>query len=172
MAGPTPAWTFRLLSAEDTPRLHDWLCRPHVARWWKSEGTLEGTRREFAELLAADSATRGFIALCDGQAAGFVQCYRVMGAGGLWWESESDPGARGIDLFIADPLLRGRGLGAALVASFAEVLFRDPAVTTIQADPAPDNAAAIGAYLRAGFLARGPVTTPDGAALLLVRTRD
>jgi RimJ/RimL family protein N-acetyltransferase len=171
MAGPTAAWTFRALRAPDLARLHEWLARPHVARWWKSEGTLEGTRREFAELLASDSATRGYIALYDGQPAGFAQCYRVMGAGGGWWESETDPGARGIDLFIADPALLGRGLGAALIAAFAEEIFRDPAVTRIQADPAPDNARAIGAYRRAGFGEGGSVTTPDGAALLLVRTR-
>ena len=100
MAGTTAAWTFRALTAEDLPRLHDWLARPHVARWWKGAGTLEGTRREFAELLASDSNTRGFIALYDGQPAGFVQSYLVMGAGGG---------------FIADPALLGRGLGAALL---------------------------------------------------------
>jgi len=171
VARPTPAWTFRPLRAEDLPRLTGWLSRAHVARWWKSEGTPDGTAREFADLLEPASATRGYVALWDHEPAAFVQCYRVMGAGGGWWESQSDPGARGIDLFIAEPRLLGRGLGAALIEAFASEIFRDPSVTKIQADPAPDNERAIRAYLHAGFHEGGTVPTPDGPALLLVRTR-
>ena len=158
---PTPAWTFGPLTAADLPRLSEWLSRPHIARWWPSEGTLEGTTREFAAILKAGSATRGFLALWDAEPAAFVQCYPVMGAGEGWWESETDPGARGIDLFIAAEGLLGQGHGTHLIASFVAELFRDVSVTRIQADPAPDNLRAIRACRRAGFSDRGTVITPD-----------
>ena len=171
MASPASAWTFRPLTARDIPLLQDWLSRPHVARWWTSDGTPEDTMRELTPLLEPDSGTRGYIASWDGQAAAFVQCYRVMGAGGGWWESETDPGARGVDLFIGEERLLGGGRGTALIESFVSELFRDSVVSQVQADPSPDNLRAIRAYRRAGFSDRGTVTTPDGPALLLVRTR-
>jgi RimJ/RimL family protein N-acetyltransferase len=54
---------------------------------------------------------------------------------------------------------------------FVDLLFLDAAVTKVQADPSPTNHRAIRCYLRAGFHEQGEVTTPDGPALLMVRTR-
>src|SRR5439155_24341115 len=45
------------------------------------------------------------------------------------------------------------------------------AVTKVQADPAPDNHRAIRCYERAGFRPIGAITTPDGAAVLMVLDR-
>jgi RimJ/RimL family protein N-acetyltransferase len=56
----------------------------------------------------------------------------------------------------------GRGLGTAMVGEFVQFLWRDPAVTRIQADPAPTNARAIRCYEKAGFHSLGLITTPDG----------
>lgn len=102
---------------------------------------------------------------------GFVQSYVVKGAGDGWWEDETDPGARGIDLFLADSADLGRGFGSAMIAAFVERLFADPAVSKVQTDPAPDNARAIRSYGNAGFVPQGEVETPDGPALLMLRTR-
>jgi len=54
---------------------------------------------------------------------------------------------------------------------FVDTIFRDPTVTKIQADPAPDNARAIRCYEKAGFRPLRRVTTPDGPALLMIRQR-
>ena len=88
-----------------------------------------------------------------------------------WWPDERDPGARGIDQFIADDTRLGRGLGTAMVRAFVDRLFEDPAVTTVQVDPDPSNARAIRCYEKAGFKRVREVVTPDGPALLMVRTR-
>jgi RimJ/RimL family protein N-acetyltransferase len=90
-----------------------------------------------------------------------------MGSGDGWWESENDPGARGIDQFLADRNRLNRGLGSAMIRSFVARLFDDPAVTTIQTDPNIANHRAIRCYQRAGFIPVGPVMTPDGPALLM-----
>jgi len=52
-----------------------------------------------------------------------------------------------------------------------ELLFSDPEVTTIQTDPSPDNPRAIRCYEKAGFRKVRTVTTPDGLAVYMVRTR-
>ncbi|GER11046.1 GNAT family N-acetyltransferase [Variovorax boronicumulans] len=163
--------SFRPLQSTDFAMLHDWLCRPHVAEWWTPVPTLAEVEADFTPMLAAESPDRGYIALRDGQPLGFIQSYVVMGSGDGWWEDERDPGARGIDQFLAQADQLNRGLGSAMVRAFTEQLFADPAVTRIQTDPSPRNARAIRSYAKAGFRALGEVVTPDGPALLMVRER-
>jgi len=164
--------SFRPLQSTDFAMLHDWLCRPHVAEWWTPVPTLAEVDADFTPMLAPDSPYRGYIALRDGQPLGFIQSYVVMGSGDGWWEDERDPGARGIDQFLAHAEQLNRGLGSAMVRAFTDQLFADPAVTRIQTDPSPHNARAIRSYAKAGFRALGEVVTPDGPALLMVRERD
>ena len=163
--------SFRPLHATDFAMLHDWLCHPHVAEWWTPVPTLAEVEADFTPMLALDSPDRGYIALRDGQPLGFIQSYVVMGSGDGWWEDERDPGARGIDQFLAQADQLNRGLGSAMVRAFTDQLFADPAVTRIQTDPSPRNARAIRSYAKAGFRALGEVVTPDGPALLMVRER-
>ncbi|WP_341889528.1 GNAT family N-acetyltransferase [Variovorax sp. YR752] len=163
--------SFRPLQSTDFAMLHDWLCRPHVAEWWTPVPTLAEVEADFTPMLATDSPERGYIALLDGQPLGFIQSYVVMGSGDGWWEDERDPGARGIDQFLAQADQLNRGLGSAMVRTFTDQLFADPAVTRIQTDPSPRNARAIRSYAKAGFRALGEVVTPDGPALLMVRER-
>jgi RimJ/RimL family protein N-acetyltransferase len=98
---------------------------------------------------------------------GFVQSYVVLGSGDGWWEDETDPGARGIDQFLAHESQLNQGLGRAMVRAFVARLFADAAVTVVQTDPSPDNTRAIRCYAAAGFEPVGEVTTPDGPALLM-----
>jgi len=152
------AFSFRPVTPADLPLLQSWIDRPHVAEWWDSPATLpdEGT-----------SSTQSYIAELNAEAIGFIQAYVVMGSGDGWWESENEPGARGIDQFLADRNRLNRGLGSAMIRSFVTRLFEDPAVTTIQTDPNIANHRAIRCYQRAGFIPVGPVMTPDGPALLM-----
>ena len=109
--------------------------------------------------------------MLDGEPVGFIQCYVVMGSGDGWWEAETDPGARGIDQFLADPDRLGRGLGRAMIGAFVERLFADPSVTVVQTDPDPANVRAIRCYEAAGFERVALVATPGGDALLMRRRR-
>ncbi len=122
-------------------------------------------------IVAMESSTRAYVAVLADEPIGFIQSYVALDSGDGWWEQETDPGVRGIDQFLANADHLGRGLGSAMVQAFVERLFHDPAVTKIQADPAPGNGRAIRSYRRAGFVVHGEVTTPDGPALLVVRYR-
>jgi hypothetical protein len=55
----------------------------------------------------------------------------------------------------------------AMVRAFLAMIFREPEVTIVQADPDPNNHRAIRCYAKAGFTAVGQVVTPDGMALLM-----
>lgn len=158
---------FRRLTEADLPMFQGWLARPHVQRWWDGVPTLAELREDYLPTHTQPDGTLAFIALQGGRPIGFIQRYLVMGSGGGWWEEETDPGARGVDQFLADAADLGTGLGSAMVRRFVEVIFEDPAVTVVQTDPSPANHRAIRAYLRAGFHAQKLITTPDGPALLM-----
>ena len=169
---PSESLSFRPLEMADLPMLHEWLCRPHVSEWWQPSPTLAEVEEDFAPMTdTGRDTTRGYIALLAGRPVGFIQCYVVMGSGDGWWEDETDPGARGIDQFLANAEELGKGLGSAMVRAFVDRLFQDPQVTRVQIDPSPDNARAIRSYAKAGFVAKKEVMTPDGPALLMLRTR-
>lgn len=167
----TGCLTFRPLVADDLAMLYIWVQRPHVAKWWGHPSSYAEIECDYLPCITAESTTRGYIALRDGEPIGFIQSYIVKGSGEGWWEEETDPGARGIDQFLADPDKLGQGLGSTMVSAFVEQLFQDPAVTKVQTDPSPDNERAIRSYRRAGFVVHREVDTPDGPALLMVRYR-
>ena len=163
-----PTVTFRPLTGDDLPLLHDWLSRPHVVEWWPGSPTLAEVAEEFGPAIAGTVPLQCFIALADGAPIGFVQSY-VPAAWHHegWWLDEHDTGVRGIDQFLANAGQLGRGLGSLMVRSFVTLLFADPTVTRIQTDPAPDNRRATRCYKKVGFIAAREVDTPDGRALLM-----
>jgi RimJ/RimL family protein N-acetyltransferase len=168
---PTEAFSFRRLAQDDIPMLHEWLHRPHVREWWLEPSTPKELEEDYLTPETAGEATRAYIAYLDEEPIGFIQSYIVKDSGDGWWEDERDPGARGIDQFLADGDGLGRGLGSAMIRAFVDRLFAEPQVTQVQTDPAPDNERAIRCYRKAGFVEVGVVETPDGPALLLVRKR-
>lgn len=162
----------RRLAENDLAMLHEWLLRPHIAEWWGAAESVEELRADYLEQAEAENATEAFIAYYQNAPIGFIQCYVVMGSGDGWWEEETDPGARGIDQFLANPEQLNAGLGRAMIRAFIAKIFADPEVTVIQTDPNPNNLRAIRCYTAAGFQAVGEVMTPDGLALLMCCNRE
>jgi aminoglycoside 6'-N-acetyltransferase Ib len=163
---------FKSLTESDLELLHDWLNRPHVAEWWDGPLSFAEVRRRYVPAPDGSSSLRPYIACLNRTPVGFIQSYVAIAAQASgWWLEETDPGVVGIDLFLADAENLGKGIGAEMIVQFVEHLFRNPAVTKIQTDPAPANLRAIRCYEKAGFRKVGIVDTPDGAALLMVIER-
>jgi aminoglycoside 6'-N-acetyltransferase len=159
-----PGYAFRPVSPSDLAMLRRWRERAHVIRWWGAPD-LEPE----AETLA-DGRVAMWIVEHLGRPFAYAQDYPVHA-----WETHAfaylPPGARGIDQYIGEPDMVGRGHGGAFVRAHCERLFAAgaPAVGT---DPHPDNRRAIRAYEKAGFEAvGGPVETLWGRALLMEKWR-
>ncbi len=152
---------FRRVTPADLPMANGWIAMPEVARWWDAPLELD-------DLAAADH--RLWIVDLDGRPFAFLQDYDPHAQPGHPF-AHLPPASRGIDQFIGEPEMLGRGHGSALIAAFAERLFAEGA-PAVGADPHPDNARAIRAYVKAAFTAdAAPRETPWGAALLMTRRR-
>jgi aminoglycoside 6'-N-acetyltransferase len=159
-----PAYVFRPVTHSDLALLRRWRERPHVIEWWGAPD-LEPE----AETLA-DGRVAMWIVEHLGRPIAYAQDYPVHA-----WENHPfaplPPGSRGIDQYIGEPDMVGRGHGSAFVRAHCERLFAAgaPAIGT---DPHPDNARAIRAYEKAGFrAAAGPVETRWGRAILMENWR-
>lgn len=168
---PTPTFSFRPLTEEDLPLLHEWLNRPHLLEWWSAEQSPEDVRAKYLPRIADAGAAKPFLALLEDRPVGYIQSYEVSEGSDDWWPDRPGPGVLGIDQFLADGDRLGQGLGTAMVRRFTDRLFEDPWVTEIRVDPRPDNTRAIRCYEKVGFRRIGEITTPDGPALMMVLRR-
>jgi aminoglycoside 6'-N-acetyltransferase len=156
------AYAFRPMSASDLPTIKRWLEMPHVREWWHDPA------EQFA-LVSGDLDHPGmvqFIVTADGREFAYLQCYVLS-----TWNTGFGPqpeGTRGLDQFIGEADMLGRGHGSGFVRAFADGLLTagTPRVVT---DPDPANITAIRAYEKAGFRRDHLVDTPDGKALLMTR---
>jgi len=160
MAG---SYGFRAMSAADLGMIRHWLDTPEVIRWWGDPDQQHALVSSDLEHPDMDQ----FIVSIDGRPFGYIQCYALS----TWNQGfgSQPPGTRGIDQFIGEPDMLGRGHGSDFIRQFVEELLRagTPRVVT---DPDPANSRAVRAYEKAGFRQDRVVDTPDGPALLMVRS--
>jgi aminoglycoside 6'-N-acetyltransferase len=151
------------MSATDLTLVRRWLEAPHVTQWWGDAG------QQFA--LVSDDinepAMEQFIVAAEDRPFGYLQCYDP----NAWPDNglgAHPAGTRGIDQFIGESDMVGRGHGSAFIRFFVDQLLANgtPRVLT---DPDPANARAVRAYEKAGFRGERFVDTSDGLALLMVR---
>jgi aminoglycoside 6'-N-acetyltransferase len=151
------------MTAADLPLVRSWLALPHVREWWVDPDEQYALVSGDLDEVAMDQYIVGF----DGSPFCYLQCYHLSA-----WNTgfgRQPPGTRGIDLFIGVPNMIGLGHGSALLRHFVDDLLRNGAPRVVT-DPSPANARAIHAYEKAGFERSRVVDTPDGAALLMIRS--
>ena len=157
------AYTFRPAGTGDLPLLRSWLARPHVREWWG-----EGDPFDADDL--ADRRVRRWIVGTEGRPFAYMQDYAVHGWEGGHHFDFLSAGARGIDQFIGEPDMIGRGHGSGFVGARMRALF-DGGVPAIGTDPHPENARAIAAYAKLGFRIAGPARETEwGTVLPMVAT--
>lgn len=166
MTLPMPAdrYQFRPMTTADLPLVKRWLAEPHVVQWW-------GDASEQFELVSGDLKVEAMdqfiVATEDDRPFGYIQCCDLR----AWPDSglgDHPAGTRGIDQFIGELDMVDRGHGSAFIRTFTDRLLTSGAPRVIT-DPDPDNARAIRAYEKAGFVRDRLVDTVEGEAVLMVR---
>ena len=146
----------------DTPLLESWLRRPHVSRWWGDPlKALEEASRPPA------GGGEALIAV-DGVAVGYVRwqvpAREELDAAGL---NDLPDEVIDIDIAIGEAVLLGRGIGPRALSMLRARLARDGASTVMLATSV-DNARAVRAYEKAGFVRRRQFVDTDGGSYWLM----
>jgi aminoglycoside 6'-N-acetyltransferase len=158
-----PAYVFHPMVVDDLAMIQRWLETSEVVRWW-------GDPEEQYALVSGDldhPDMDQFIVALDGHRFGYIQCYPLS----TWNQGFGTQAAatRGIDQFIGEPHMIGRGHGSRFIRQFVDGLLTS-GIPRVVTDPDPGNGRAIRAYAKAGFQSERIVDTPDGPGLLMVRT--
>ena len=153
-------YTFRNATAAGLEMLLDWQSRPHVREWWDAKEP--GDARDFD-----DNRVVRWIVGSGERPFAYMQDNTVHG-----WDdhhfNDLPKGSRGIDQFIGEPTMIGKGHGPAFIAHRLKSLFEEGA-PVVATDPHPSNVRAIAAYGKAGFKELRPAEeTPWGPVLPMV----
>jgi aminoglycoside 6'-N-acetyltransferase len=156
----------RPMTEADLALLREWRSLPHVSQWW---GVADGEAEAEAEA-SAEPGVALWIAELDGRPFAFIQDYDVDASSPHPFDYLPS-GARGMDLYIGEPDMLGRGFGAQLVRQHVDYLF-GRGCPAVGMDPHPHNLAARRTFESAGFsVTGGPMDTPWGPAILMDRRR-
>jgi RimJ/RimL family protein N-acetyltransferase len=166
----TETITFRPMTRGDLPLMCDWLGREHVRRWWRDARTPEAVEAAYGAAIDGTEPTRMFVIEIGGRAAGSIQTYLVSDY--PEWIGD-EPGVAGVDLFIGEQGMTGRGLGPRILTEFLRtVVFADPDTTACVAAPEAGNAASLRAFEKAGFRPLREIEGDNGPELLLRAKRE
>ena len=142
---------FRPLAADDLPLVEEWLCREHVAPWWRDD--IQESLTEYRDAIDGREPTDHYLIVLDGRPIGMIQTYLV--ADYPEWEEivQVGDGVAGIDLLIGEADQVGRGLGPRILAEFAcDVVFASTEITACVATVEEPNRRSWRAFEKAGFV--------------------
>jgi aminoglycoside 6'-N-acetyltransferase len=153
---------FRPLSASDLPLLYAWLQHEHVRRWWTDRETYEEVVEHYLPSIVGRDPTRLYLIFLDDRAAGFIQSYLVSDYPEWQGRVAVEDGVAGVDLFIGEADLTGRGLGSEALTRFVrDVVLSDSEIHACIADPDVENHASLRVFEKAGFRRVRDFTDPD-----------
>jgi aminoglycoside 6'-N-acetyltransferase len=155
-------YRFRAVTLADFDLLRGWQQRAHVSRWWGSE-------EPFDKEELADARVSRWIVSLEQRPFAYMQDYAVHG----WGQHHFDylpEGSRGIDQYIGEADVIGKGHGTGFIRQRVTELFSlgAPVVAT---DPHPENLRAIAVYQKVGFRISGPVQQTEWGLVLPMLVR-
>jgi len=163
----TEAVGFRRFGHSDLPLLFEWLCRPHVAEWWRDvPADLAAVEVEYGPCIDGDDPTELFIVATDRRAVGMIQRYLIADEP-AWWPAFDGivdvSNAAGIDYLIGEPDVVGVGIGSAMIAEFVPMVFKWRPVGAIVVTVQQANIASWRILEKAGFerIWSGELDSPD-----------
>lgn len=156
---------FRPMQPVDLDRVFHWLQEPHVARWWGDFADRGRFELQFMEQMESDWQFANVACLGERpneKPVGYMKYY-VAAMRGAELALDDTTGVIGIEFFLGERALLGKGLGRALLLRAVELLFREPAIAALVAVPAADDTVTQKVLTGAGFLEAA--ATPGGRRL-------
>ena len=154
-------YEFVPVTASDLPMLRGWLTEPHVAKWWDDPD--EWIPRAAKRVAAGEKEMR--IVRLDGAPFAYVQDYPIRK-----WPTPQFEGctedARGMDAFLGEPSMLGKGHGAAYLRQRAQELLSKGHEVLV--DPACKNDRAVAAYRSAGFVGDKETLDAEGEQVVVM----
>lgn len=161
------ALSWRPLASADLPLLCEWLREPQVARWWNHDATEAGVNRDFGPSVRGEEPGEDLVVLLGGRPVGLLQRSVIADYPEDLTEFSTlvnvPDGAVELDYLIADPALRGHGLGARMIAQAVEDTWKaSPTVPAVLVAVVAANTASWRALEKAGLqrIAEGAMS-PD-----------
>lgn len=156
-------YAFRPLTVDDMPLMLQWFNTPHVQEFYSLHPwTLEEVEKHFTPIFNKQKPVFAFIVTHFGEPIGYIQYYRVKDFG---WPDQDLPeeikekGA-GIDFFIGESVLVGKGLGTEVIALFLEKMIW-PHFHYCVVDPDIRNKASLHFFGKCGFMRHKAVLAQD-----------
>jgi aminoglycoside 6'-N-acetyltransferase len=146
--------------------MYEWLRREHVRRWWDEHESWEDVARHYLPAIEGRKPSDLYLILLDDRPVGFIQTYLVADYPDFAALVGLGAGVAGVDLFLGEEELTGKGLGTEVLRAFVrDVVFAEAATTACIADPDVRNAASLRAFEKAGFRRVGEVVEPEDGEL-------
>jgi RimJ/RimL family protein N-acetyltransferase len=143
------------MAESDLPLVRRWLLEPHVRRWWDEKASPTYPDEELADRLSAvrgEDPTDHVVVELEGRPIGDIQSYLIDDHDEYRAQIGLEETAFGVDLYIGEPDLIGRGIGPAMLGAFLrDVAFPRYGLDLCIIDPTRSNAYAIRAYEKVGF---------------------
>ena len=167
---------FKPLNENDLPLLYRWFQEPIVNQWYarRKHWSLDEITEKYQPRISGKQNIPSFIVYRDEVPVGFIQHYRfesgfpegIKGLHNLLFKQYYQNDLVGIDLFIADPNMRGKGFGVQLIQQFTEAFLRE--FSAIVVDPEINNINALRCYEKAGF--KQTAFSEDKNHMIMIKT--
>lgn len=129
-----------------------WLAEPHVEAWWRERLDQAGLEKKYGPRIDGNEPTRVFVIENGGRPVGWIQWYRWSDYPAHAMQLGAAPDAAGIDLALGEPAALGSGLGPRVIDKFIrQVVWTNPAIRAVVADPEAANVRSVRAFEKAGF---------------------
>lgn len=145
--------SFRPLGRSDFPLLQEWLSTAHVAAWWHEPLDFASVDAKYGPRVDGAEPTHVFVIECGGRPVGWIQWYLWSDYPGHARQLGAGLAAAGIDIAIGELAVTGMGLGPVAISEFLkQIVFADPTVRAVIADPEEANLRSLRAFEKAGFI--------------------
>jgi len=155
--------SFRPLNFTDIPLIHRWFNLPHIQKYYSlQQWTKNEVLNKLKPYIEGTKPVTGYIVLMNDSPIGYIQYYRVSDY--PWPDQnlteEIVNQAAGLDMFIGDEKLIGKGFGSKIVSDFLNQ-FIWPEFEYCLVDPDITNTAAIRCYEKINFREHSSINGKD-----------